>query len=327
MLDTNALIERGMQTLGDTRPSDPVQKIGVIVLTLLVVATVVCQGLRFLKPQLKLDEVWIKIRSWWIMAPAFYLLVGYGGVFSYWFIGLICYISLKEYYTLIPTIHADRGALAWSYAVIPIHFYWIHLQWFAMFAIFIPVYLFLFLPVRQILAGEVRDFVARTGRIFWGLLLFVYCLSHMAYFLTLGPSIDPNITGKELLLYLVFLTEMNDIAAFINGKLFGRHKIAPAVSPNKTWEGFIGGVTCTTILAVLVRFLTPFSLGQAIFVGAGLGVAGLFGDLCVSAVKRDVGVKDSSEFIPGHGGILDRVDSLTYTAPVFLHFVRYYCYI
>jgi phosphatidate cytidylyltransferase len=153
-------------------------------------------------------------------------------------------------------------------------------------------------------------------------LLFVYCLSHLAYLLSLGSTVAGG-SGRELFLYLVFLTEMNDVSAFIVGRLFGRRRIAPAVSPNKTVEGFAGALAVTTLLAVLLRFLTPFSAPCAAFVGVALSIAGLFGDLTVSAVKRDVGVKDASDFIPGHGGILDRVDSLTFTAPLFLHFVRY----
>jgi phosphatidate cytidylyltransferase len=305
----------------------PMGKLGLVVLGLLIVATAIVRWLRASGVKGKLDEVEVKIRSWWYMAPIFYFGVVIGGWVPHAMIALICYISLKEYYTLIPTTQSDRGALMWSYLIIPIHSYWIWTSWFEMFAIFIPVYLFLFIPVRQVLAGRTEDFVARTGRILWGALLFVYCLSHMGYFLTLGPTKgDPGITGREMLLYLVFLTELNDVCAFCTGKLFGKTKIAPEVSPNKTWEGAIGGVCCTMLLATLLRFLTPFSVLQAMLVGFGLGVAGLFGDLCVSAVKRDVGVKDSGDFIPGHGGILDRVDSLTYTAPLFLHYVRYYCY-
>lgn len=308
---------------GRPLPSAAIGLLGAIVFGVLVLATAVVHGLALAYPGTDFSSVKVKIRSWWMMAPLVYFPVALSPDLSYGLIALVCYLSLKEYYTLIPTASADRGALAWCYLVIPLHFFWIRADWFPMFAIFIPVYLFLFIPVRQILAGETANFVARTGRICWGVMLFVYCLSHLAYLLTLG-ELSGGSTGRELLLYLVFLTEMNDVAAFIVGRLLGRRTIAPAVSPNKTVEGFAGALVITTVLAVLMRFLTPFSGPCAAFVGAALSIAGLFGDLTVSAVKRDVGVKDSSDFIPGHGGILDRVDSLTFTAPLFLHFVRYW---
>lgn len=108
------------------------------------------------------------------------------------------------------------------------------------------------------------------------------------------------------------------------GKAFGKHKIIPKVSPSKTWEGFIGGVIGTTLLTVLVApFLTPFSHLEAAFAGFVLAIAGFFGDVTMSAVKRDMGIKDTSSLIPGHGGVLDRFDSLIFTAPLFFHYFAY----
>ena len=126
-------------------------------------------------------------------------------------------------------------------------------------------------------------------------------------------------------LFLLLLTELNDVAQYCWGKLLGKHKISPTVSPNKTMEGFIGGVLTTVPLAMLLApWLTPFSSLDAVLAGALIAVAGFFGDLSLSALKRDLGIKDSGNLLPGHGGILDRVDSLTYTAPLFFHFTRYY---
>ena len=304
----------------------PLHLFGIVLLVLLSVASASVRLLKRARPGMRLDEVALKIRSWWVMASFFLGAIVLGDRLACVLIGLICYLALKEYFTLIPTTAADRGALFWAYLTIPVQFYWIESGWFVMSAIFIPVYVFLVLPARQILAAETTDFVARTGRIMWGVFLFVYCLSHLAFFLRLGPVAGLPVGGRELLLYVVFLTELNDVCAFLAGKSFGRHKIAPKISPNKTWEGFLGGLAGTVVAAVLLRFMTPFPIDRAVFVATCLSIAGFFGDLCVSAVKRDVGVKDSSDFIPGHGGILDRVDSLTYTAPLFLHFVRYLYY-
>jgi phosphatidate cytidylyltransferase len=123
-------------------------------------------------------------------------------------------------------------------------------------------------------------------------------------------------------LFLVVLTQLNDVAQFLWGKSLGRRKIVPEVSPGKTWAGFLGGVATTTLLATLSGpYLTPLNQQQSLIAGLIIGVGGFIGDVSISALKRDLGIKDSGSLLPGHGGILDRVDSLTYTAPLFFHYV------
>ena len=117
---------------------------------------------------------------------------------------------------------------------------------------------------------------------------------------------------------------MSDVLQYIWGKTLGRHKIIPSVSPNKTWEGFAGGIASAMLLSLAIRFLTPFSIGETLMVSLMITVAGFFGGAVMSAVKRDFGVKDFGSVIPGHGGMLDRVDSLCYAAPIFFHYVRYF---
>jgi len=127
--------------------------------------------------------------------------------------------------------------------------------------------------------------------------------------------------GRGMMLFIVFITEINDIFQFIWGKLLGRHKIIPKISPNKTWEGFFGGILTTTVIGFLLRFLTPLNEFEALAVSLTVACAGFIGDVIVSAVKRDIGIKDTGPLIPGHGGILDRIDSLSLTGPVFFYLV------
>ena len=127
--------------------------------------------------------------------------------------------------------------------------------------------------------------------------------------------------GRGLLLFIVFLTEINDVFQFIWGKLLGRHKIIPKISPNKTWEGFVGGIITTTVIGFFLRFLTPLNEVEAIGVSFLVACAGFIGDVVVSAVKRDIGLKDTGSLIPGHGGLLDRIDSLSISGPVFFYLV------
>jgi phosphatidate cytidylyltransferase len=142
--------------------------------------------------------------------------------------------------------------------------------------------------------------------------------------LPLNPESHFDGGGRALLFYLIFLAEFNDILQFMFGKAFGRHKMTPKISPNKTWEGFLGGLICTSGLAVLLRFLTPMDAWHALIAGMLIAVTGPIGGMIISAIKRDVGVKDSGNIIPGHGGVLDRVDSLCFSAPIFFHFMSYF---
>jgi phosphatidate cytidylyltransferase len=155
-------------------------------------------------------------------------------------------------------------------------------------------------------------------------MLFVFGLSHMGYLLTFPAIGETSANGRTLILFLVFVVEMSDVLQYIWGKTVGRHKILPTISPNKTWEGFIGGIASAMLLSLAIRFLTPFSIAETLMVSFFITVAGFCGGAVMSAVKRDFGVKDFGSVIPGHGGMLDRVDSLCYAAPIFFHYVRYF---
>jgi phosphatidate cytidylyltransferase len=236
------------------------------------------------------------------------------------------FLALKEYFTLIHTRLEDHRVLFWAFLSIPIQYWLVKIHWLALFLIFIPVYMFLFIPCRLVMIGKTEGIVASMAKIQWGIMAFVFCISHVAYMLNLPITTTISSGGKALVLYLVFLTEMNDVAQYTWGKLFGRTSISPTVSPKKTLAGFVGGIMTTIILACLLRFLSGFDLPVAILSGLLISLSGFIGDLVVSAIKRDVGVKDSGVLIPGHGGMLDRIDSLTYTAPLFFHFVSYIFY-
>jgi phosphatidate cytidylyltransferase len=177
----------------------------------------------------------------------------------------------------------------------------------------------------MVLRGATDGFLKAAGTLQWGLMTTVFSLSHLAFLLVLPDDGPAEPMGVGLVLYLISLTEINDVAQYLWGKSCGRRKVVPDVSPNKTWAGLAGGVATTTVLALLLApALTPLSGWHALLVGVLIGVSGFFGDICVSAVKRDIGIKDTGDLLPGHGGILDRVDSLTFTAPLFFHFMRYY---
>ena len=270
------------------------------------------------------EELVARVKTWWIIAVVLTIVVFAGRTASIVFFAFISFLALKEYFSLISTRRADRRVLFWAYLSIPIQFYWIYLEWYGMFIIFIPVYIFLFLPMRMILIGETEKFLSALARIHWGVMTAVFCISHAAYLLVLDFSQFGKSTGSTMLIYLVILTQFNDIFQYLWGKLLGAKKVVPKVSPNKTVAGLIGGVGSTLLLSwVLAPYLTPLNELQSLFAGLIIGLGGFIGDVTISALKRDIGAKDSGSLLPGHGGILDRVDSLFYTAPIFFHYTFY----
>ena len=197
------------------------------------------------------------------------------------------------------------------------------IQWYGLFAIFIPVYAFLFVPMRSALAGDTEDFLARTAKIQWGLMVAVYCVSHAAALLML------NIPGNEgeqakLLLFLIVVVQIFDVLQYVFGGAIGKHRIVPKVSPNKTWEGTVGGIASATLVGALLWWITPFTPWASAAIALLLCIVGLAGGLVMSAIKRDRGIKDFGTLIEGHGGVMDRIDSLCFAAPVFFHVVRYF---
>lgn len=301
----------------------PVFQMGALVLALLLVASAIVLLLKRAVPGRDWRELEARTHAWWAMAAVFLGALAVHPLLSLVFFGLLSFWALKEYVTLLATRPADHKALFFAFLAVPAQYYWVSLDWYGMFVLFVPVYMFLLLPILLVLAAETKGFVASVSQLQWGLMAFVFGLSHMAYTLRLTPAPGLDFDGRALLLYLVFLVEISDVLQYVWGKLLGRHKIIPSVSPNKTWEGFLGGVVCVTALAVPLRFLTPFGPWEAARVGFLVAVAGFCGGAVMSAVKRDFGVKDFGSAIPGHGGMIDRVDSLCFAAPVFFHYVRF----
>lgn len=297
-----------------------------IVAGLLLAATLVVWLLPRLAPRVPTAELRARVRSWWIMVSLFVLAVVIDWRLSIIFFAMLSFISLKEFYTLVHLRIADRRAVLLAYLAILVQYWWVYSQWYGMFLIFIPVYMFLIIPLRLVLAGDTQRFMTSAGKLHWGLMAFVFGLSHLAYVLVMehdtGTRFDAG--NRALLFYVVFLAEFNDVLQYAFGKTLGRHKMTPTISPNKTWEGFLGGLVCTSILAVLLKFLTPMDWRYALGAGVLIGLVGPIGGMIISAIKRDVGVKDSGALIPGHGGVLDRVDSLCFSAPIFFHYVGYF---
>ena len=265
-----------------------------------------------------------RVRAWWWMCFVFAIAIATGGFASVILFGLVSFLALREFLTLTPTRLSDHHALFWTFFVFaPIQYGLVAIGWYGLFSVLIPVYAFLFIPTRIVLEGDTTAFLERAAKIQWGLMICVYCVSHAPALLMLEiPGFEMQ--NAKLLFFLVLVVQASDVLQYLFGKTLGRRPIAPTVSPNKTWEGFAGGVLAATALGASLWWVTPFSPLAAAGMSLAITLMGFAGGLTMSAIKRDRGVKDFGRMIEGHGGIMDRIDSVCFSAPVFFHLTRYF---
>lgn len=264
-----------------------------------------------------------RIKAWWVMVAVFGVAFLVGKSLTIVLFALTSFYCLREFISITPTRPEDHRALAFAfYLFVPLQYWLIWDEWLTLFSILIPVWAFLALPVLAVLKGETEDFLPRTARIQWALMLTVFCISHAPALLML--KFDGFTDNFLLLFFLITVVQLSDVMQYVFGKLFGRHKVAPRVSPSKTWEGLIGGGLSATAVGAGLFWITPFDPWQAALMALAIVLAGFFGGLVLSAVKRSLGAKDWGTMIEGHGGVLDRMDSVSFAAPVFFHLTNYF---
>lgn len=277
----------------------------------------------FAHPHATIDNLNARLKAWWIMIAVITAATSAGAWGVIALFALVSFQCLREYVSLAPTRKGDHRALIWSfYVFLPLQYYLIAAGWYGLFSILIPVYAFLLLPISASLGADTARFLERSAKIQWGLMICVYCLSHVPALLTLEI---PDYAGRNLLLvvFLLLTVQSSDVFQYIWGKLLGRHALSKQISPSKTVEGLVGGMLSATAMGAALWWITPFSPGEAAFVALVINTLGFFGGFVLSAIKRDRGVKDWGHLIEGHGGMLDRVDSLAFSAPVFFHLLRH----
>lgn len=265
-----------------------------------------------------------RINAWWgmVIAMGIAFLAGKTGVILLF--AFLSFSALREFLTLTRKSRADHWALAAAFfVVLPIQYTLIWFDWYGFYSIFVPVYAFLLMPMVSAFRGETENYLHRIAETQWALMICVFCASHVPALLYLQI---PGFEGRGVLLiaFLVVVVQGSDVLQYIWGKLLGRHKIAPNLSPSKTWEGFLGGILSAALIGGGLSWLTPFTPLQAGVMALIIALLGFAGGLVMSAIKRDKGVKDWGHLIPGHGGFVDRLDSVVFSAPIFFHLVRYY---
>lgn len=269
-----------------------------------------------------------RIRAWWLMCSllaAAFLLGPASRVATVIVFGLISFWALREFVTLTPTRLGDHRALFWVFFLFtPLQYYLISSNRYELYTVLIPVYGFLFIPARVALAGDFKRFLERVAKIQAGLMVCVYCLSHAPAILYLNEGKSTGFENARLLFFFVLIAQLNDVLQYGWGKLLGKRSIAPAINPSRTWEGFVGGLLSSGLLGMALYWATPFNAIVAAGMAMVIAVMGFAGGMTMSAIKRDRGVKDYGTLVTGHGGVLDRIDSICFAAPVFFHLTRLY---
>lgn len=298
-----------------------IESAAVLALGILSFATTGNFLLRLSKPKNEtLEKVAVIIKSWWAIAGLYLLFLTWYkwglliGMFIFTLISIREYlkqsrVAYKKYifYSIGTLCCLQYLALAFDQALL--------------FLAIVPVLCLWVVPGIVIARSTVDDLELVAG-VGFGLALLVYYLGHVAALTSLSELKFSSEVGTYAALILVLITWSNDVFQFIAGKCLGKWKVVPHLSPNKTLAGFLGGLIGTTLLTgFCTEQLLGLSWSQSFPLGVLVGISGMFGDLFFSAVKRRIGLKDFSQAIPGHGGYLDRLDSLIFTAPVYFHYL------
>lgn len=275
------------------------------------------------RPSPSIENLNARVKAWWVMVVlmALALIAGRMGVVLLF--AFCSFAALREFVTLLDTRRGDHGALALAFfLVLPLQYGLVWTGWYGLYSIFIPVYAFLLIPVVAMLAGDTERFLTRVAETQWALMICVFCVSHVPALLTLDI---PGYEGRHVLLiaFLVVVVQGSDVLQYVCGKLWGRTPLAPRVSPSKTVEGLVGGALSAMAIGAGLHWMTPFTAAQAAGMSFAIVVMGFLGGLVLSAIKRDRRVKDWGHLIAGHGGFIDRLDSVIFAAPVFFHLTRY----
>lgn len=292
----------------------------VLIFTVLLAIHLIYLVIKRIQPNKDYESIGIRFKTWWGMFFIFCLATLFNPIVSLLSLMVLTFFALKEYFSMIKTRKADRRLFLWAYLAIPVQFYWIYIEWYGMFIVFIPLYVFLLLPLPRLINKGTVGFLRSVSSTQWGLMLMVFGLSHLAYFQFATPQY-----GAGLVLFLVVLTQLNDVVHHLASIYFGKRKVVPTANPNLTWEGFVCAFLITTGVSYLIYpYLTPLDPTFGILSGMLISLSGFFGSLTISVLKRDLLIGNDEKFTALKKSYLSRIDSLAYTSPVFFHVIRYF---
>jgi phosphatidate cytidylyltransferase len=303
------------------------------VLALLGVATAVGQWLRrqeASRVDLRAVEAFnARIQAWWffsvLLALSFFspgLTVALFGILSFW--------ALREFVTLTPTRIGDHRALFWVFFFFtPMQFVLVSFDNYGLYSVLIPVYAFLFIAVRAALSGDYDRFLERIAKIQCGLMICVYCLSFAPAMLYLKSNAstagENSYLPTQMLFFFVTIVLFADLFEWAWSRIYGQHIIAPKIDAQLSWEGVLASAVCTSVVGSAFVWASPFPYWwQTAAMSLLIAVMAAAGSLTMAAVKRDRGELVTGNYVEGHGGVLSRIDSICFAAPVFYHVSRYF---
>lgn len=259
-------------------------------------------------------SIWVRYLTWFLIIPPLLIPLLYSKTI---FHVIICGLSLFCFheYSRVIGLWKDRYYMALCYISIVLCFVPVFMERFGFFQV-IPVYLINLILLLPVVRGEYEHMIQKSCLAMLGVVYFGWFFAHIGFLRNAG-------NGIAYVFLLFILVETNDASAYIFGRLFGKNKLAPKISPNKTNEGFLGGLLVTIILSFLLKPLAPqFSAIHRLLFAGVISIGGTCGDLVMSFIKRDLGIKNFSQVLPGHGGLLDRFDSIIFVAPLFFHLIN-----
>ena len=323
------------QFLRSLTPAQQVGALFLLVFGLLVAVSVVAFLLTFRKQADDRDEAWhaeLKnfrklLRTTWFMVVVFWIAWAAGDTVATVLFALIAFFALREFITLSPTRRGDHRSLVLAFfIVLPIQFWLVRTEHFDLFTVFIPVYVFLAIPVVSALAGDPQRFLERNAKLQWGIMVCIYGMSHVPALMLLDFR---NYQGKGafMVFFLVSVVQTCMLVQHIVTRRLNRAPSAPRVSKSFNWYSWLLGMMVGSLVGGLLSFITPFKPGQALAMGFVACVAGSMGHLVMKALKRDRGVTAWGQrgiSVSGANGLLDRVDALCFAAPIFFHSARWY---
>ncbi len=319
--------------MGALRELGVSQQVGLLFVTLfglltLVTIAAVSRSLRERNPDQQ--ETWEQylrdLRAVWLSAVLFWVAWASGAFVSTLLFGVVSFVALREFVTLTHTRRGDhRSLLLAFFVVLPLQYGIVATEHFDLFTVFIPVYVFLAIPVVSAFGNDPKRFLERTAKIQWGIMVCVYGMSHAPALLLLDlPRYEDR--GAFLVLYLVLVVAAAQIVQELASRRLRRRPAARAISRSFSWRAWAIGATSAAFVGALLYWITPFKPVPALVMGFIAGGSGTFGELVMKALKRDAGVRSwgGRASVTGAVGLLDRVAALCFAAPVFFHSVRWY---
>jgi phosphatidate cytidylyltransferase len=280
-----------------------------------------------LKPSKLSKELILRTTTWWKIALIVFLLATLPEFGAVLIVAYVSFLALRELISVLELKYVSRKAIAICYLAIPLYYGLLCMKYSAIVYLGFAILLYIFIALFSIKSGQVNGVKWPTLILFSSCILTIFLPSYLIQILQLKCKYL-SINASHLLLFFIFIVAFNDVFQFTWGTIFGRTKLFPRISPNKTLEGLLLGVLTTLVLGAILRFLTPFSIPTVLVISGAVGIAGFIGDIFLSAIKRHLKIKDFSQTLPGHGGVLDRMDSLLISVPIYyylvLNFLHFY---